>query len=222
MASRGRRARRYPAGTPSPRRVLTRRRHRRHNPETDASTWDEPPKYIPAPKGEARVTSAEKRARAQAKKAKRQAHRRRLAAAPTVGDEPALMDAPSPIATTPEARSRQLRALKRADSARRAATPAAGSRGATPQQFSPTNAVGMGALFAPGGDVTPVRRSSARSSRASSTPGEDLPPEAARFVAQVMSPEQSRSGVVFYLRPDAIDAALVHGVALDAIDATRP
>ena len=99
------------------------------------------------------------------------------------------MDAPSPIATTPEARSRQLRALKRADSARRAATPAAGSRGATPQQFSPTNAVGMGALFAPGGDVTPVRRS-ARSSRASSTPGEDLPPEAARFVAQVMSPEQ--------------------------------
>ena len=78
-----------------------RRRHRRHNPETDASTWDEPPKYIPAPKGEARVTSAEKRARAQAKKAKRQAHRRRLAAAPTVGDEPALMDAPSPIATTP-------------------------------------------------------------------------------------------------------------------------
>ena len=182
---------------------LTRRRHRRHNPETDASTWDEPPKYIPAPKGEARVTSAEKRARAQAKKAKRQAHRRRLAAAPTVGDEPALMDAPSPIATTPEARSRQLRALKRADSARRAATPAAGSRGATPQQFSPTNAVGMGALFAPGGDVTPVRRSSARSSRASSTPGEDLPPEAARFVAQVMSPEQSRSGVglVFFLRP---------------------
>ena len=70
------------------------------------------------------------------------------------------MDAPSPIATTPEARSRQLRALKRADSARRAATPAAGSRGATPQQFSPTNAVGMGALFAPSGDVTPVRRSS--------------------------------------------------------------
>ena len=200
----------YPTGTPSPRRVLTRRRHRRHNPETDASTWDEPPKYIPAPKGEARVTSAEKRARAQAKKAKRQAHRRRLAAAPVVGDEPALMDAPSPIATTPEARSRQLRALKRADSARRAATPAAGSRGATPQQFSPTNAVGMGALFAPGGDVTPVRRS-ARSSRASSTPGEDLPPEAARFVAQVMSPEQSRSGVVFYLRPDAIDAALVNG-----------
>ena len=211
----------YPTVTPSPRRVLTRRRHRRHNPETDASTWDEPPKYIPAPKGEARVTSAEKRARAQAKKAKRQAHRRRLAAAPVVGDEPALMDAPSPIATTPEARSRQLRALKRADSARRAATPAAGSRGATPQQFSPTNAVGMGALFAPGGDVTPVRRS-ARSSRASSTPGEDLPPEAARFVAQVMSPEQSRPGVVFYLRPDAIDAALVHGVALDAIDATRP
>ena len=190
----------YPAGTPSPRRVLTRRRHRRHNPETDASTWDEPPKYIPAPKGEARVTSAEKRARAQAKKAKRQAHRRRLAAAPTVGDEPALMDAPSPIATTPEARSRQLRALKRADSARRAATPAAGSRGATPQQFSPTNAVGMGALFAPGGDVTPVRRS-ARSSRASSTPGEDLPPEAARFVAQVMSPEQSRSGVEFIFPP---------------------
>ena len=208
----------YPTVTPPPRRVLTRRRHRRHNPETDASTWDEPPKYIPAPKGEARVTSAEKRARAQAKKAKRQAHRRRLAAAPTVGDEPALMDAPSPIATTPEARSRQLRALKRADSARRAATPAAGSRGATPQQFSPTNAVGMGALFAPGGDVTPVRRSS-RSSRASSTPGEDLPPEAARFVAQVMSPEQSRPGVVFYLRPDAIDAAPVRGVALDAIDA---
>ena len=59
--------------------------------------------------------------------------------------------------------------------------------------------------------------------RASSTPmGEDLPPEAARFVAQVMSPEQSRPGVVIYLRPDAIDAALVHGVALDAIDATRP
>ena len=212
----------YPTVTPSPRCVLTRRRHHRHNPETDASTWDEPPKYIPAPKGEARVTSAEKRARAQAKKAKRQAHRRRLAAAPVVGDEPVLMDAPSPIATTPEARSRQLRALKRADSARRAATPAAGSRGATPQQFSPTNAVGMGALFAPGGDVTPVRRSSARSSRASSTPGEDLPPEAARFVAQVMSPEQSRPGVVFYLRSDAMDAALVHGVALDAIDATRP
>ena len=198
----------YPTVTPSPRRVLTRRRHRRHNPETDASTWDEPPKYIPAPKGEARVTSAEKRARAQAKKAKRQAHRRRLAAAPTVGDEPALMDAPSPIATTPEARSRQLRALKRADSARRAATPAAGSRGATPQQFSPTNAVGMGALFAPGGDVTPVRRSSARSSRASSTPGEDLPPEAARFVAQVMSPEQSRPSVEFFHHVDAIDAAL--------------
>ena len=131
------------------------------------------------------------------------------------------MDAPSPIATTPEARSRQLRALKRADSARRAATPAAGSRGATPQQFSPTNAVGMGALFAPSGDVTPVRRSS-RSSRASSTPGEDLPPEAARFVAQVMSPEQYRSGVEFgfFSSSRRIDAALVHGVALDAIDAS--
>lgn len=44
--------------------------------------------------------------------------------------------------------------------------------------------------------------------RASSTPGEDLPPEAARFVAQVMSPEQSRPGVEFH--------------HVDAIDATRP
>ena len=99
------------------------------------------------------------------------------------------MDAPSPIATTPEARSRQLRALKRADSARRAATPAAGPRRDAPG-VQPTNAVGMGALFAPSGHGTPVRRS-ARSSAASSTPGEDLPPEAARFVARVMSPSSA-------------------------------
>ena len=39
--------------------------------------------------------------------------------------------------------------------------------------------------------------------RASWTPGEELPPEAARFVAQVMSPEQSRPGVHHV---DAIDA----------------
>ena len=61
-------------------------------PASAAATWDEPPIYFAAPKGEARVTSAEKRARAQAKKAKRQAHRRRLAAAPVVGDAPARKD----------------------------------------------------------------------------------------------------------------------------------
>lgn len=42
------------------------------------------------------LTEAEKRVRADAKKA-RNAHRRRLAAAPSALDAPALMDAPSPI-----------------------------------------------------------------------------------------------------------------------------
>ena len=40
--------------------------------------------------------------------------------------------------------------------------------------------------------------------RASSTPGEDLPPEAARFVAQVMSPEQPP------LPPIVADLSLIH------------
>ena len=114
-------------------------------------------------------------ARAQAKKAKRQAHRRRLAAAPTVGDEPALMDALSPIATTPEARSRQLRALKPAIPARRAATPRrrVARRDAPAVQSHERRRHGR--ALRPPRERTPVRRSSARSSRASSTPGEDLP-----------------------------------------------
>lgn len=53
-------------------------------------------KFVPAKAPVVRLTEAEKRVRADAKKA-RNAHRCRLAAAPSLLDAPALMDAPSPI-----------------------------------------------------------------------------------------------------------------------------